>query len=246
MTQIKVLFITTSNDKIGETSGKTGVWLEELAAPYYFFKDAEVHVTLASPMGDAVPLDPKSLSIIVANRTTKRFLKDPDAMSFLSHSVLLEKISSTDFDMVFLPGGLGCMWDMIKNNILKEILESFVRENKVVAAICHGVAGLISVENLNGGPFVEGKNLTCFSNAEEESRGLTHVLPFALESQLQLMGANYTKGRNYVCHVVADGNLITGQNPDSSEEVARQALALAHHNARLSKYDIPVFPDYKN
>src|SRR6266545_216068 len=107
MKSTKVLFIATSHDKLGNTDEKTGVWLEELAVPYYVFKDAGADVTLASPMGGRVPLDPKSQSIILATFGSKRFLKDAEAMNFLSHSMLLKDVKADDFDVVFLPGGHG-------------------------------------------------------------------------------------------------------------------------------------------
>ncbi|MBC7826552.1 MAG: type 1 glutamine amidotransferase domain-containing protein [Chitinophagaceae bacterium] len=230
---MKVLFITTSHDKLGETAGKTGVWLEEIAAPYYIFKEAGADIAVASPKAGLVPLDPKSQSILSATRNTKRFLKDAEAMSFLSHSMSLEEVDPSAYDLVFLTGGHGPMWDLAHNTVLKQLLETFYRDNKPIGLVCHGVAGLLSLQNDNGEFLVSGKCLTGFSNSEEQSTGLADVVPFLLETELRSLGANYSKEANYVSHVVVDGNIITGQNSASSEDVAKKLLIsvglIKHH-----------------
>lgn len=230
MKSIKVLFVTTSHDTMGDTGDKTGVWLEELAAPYYVFKEVGADITVASPKGGQVPLDPKSQGIIIATRNTKRFLKDGEAMNFISDSMVLSEIKADDFDAVFLPGGHGPLWDLADNKILKQLLEAFDTDGKPIGAVCHGVVGLVSLQNDQGEFLVKGKRLTGFSNSEEESAGLTSVVPFLLETKLLSLGALYSKEANYVSYVVADGNIITGQNPASSEEVAKKIVALVKHD----------------
>lgn len=231
----KVLFITTSHDKMGDTADKTGVWLEELAAPYYVFRDAGAEITVASPNGGLVPIDPKSESIMVTTRNTKRFMKDTEAMNFLSHSILLEEVKADDFDVVFLPGGHGPMWDLAGNNIVKQLLDAFNSQNKPIGSVCHGVVGLLSLQNDKGELLIKGKQLTGFSNSEEESSGLNGVVPFLLETKLRSLGALYSKGLDYTSHVVVDGNIITGQNPASSEDVAKKMIALVRHNTHTYK-----------
>ena len=226
MISAKVLIVATSHDKIGNTNDETGVWLEEIAVPYYVFKDAGAEVTLASPQGGRVPLDPKSRSIILATFGTKRFLKDEEAMHFLSHSMLLEDVFADDYDVIFLPGGPGPMWDLADNKTLKKLLEAFNEKNKPIGAVCHGVVGLLSLQNEKGESWIRGKQLTCFSNSEEKLSGLTELVPFLLETRLVSLGALYSKGDDYVGHVMSDGNIITGQNPASSKEVAQKIMAL--------------------
>jgi putative intracellular protease/amidase len=226
MNAIKVLFVTTSHDKMGDTGNKTGVWLEEIATPYFIFKEAGASITVASPNGGQVPLEPKSLAIILATRDTKRFLKDAEAMNFLSHSMVLSAMNADDFDVVFLPGGYGPLWDLADNKILKQLLEDFDRDGKPIGAVSYGVVGLVSLQNDKGEFWVKGKQLTGFSNSEEGLSGLASVLPFLLETKLHSLGAMYSKGANYVNHVMADGNIITGQNSASSAEVANKIVAL--------------------
>ena len=233
MIPFKVLFIATSHDQIGDTTGKTGLWLEEIAAPYFIFMDAEIEMTIASPKGGQVPLDPKSQSIIVATGKTKRFLKDAQAMSFLAHSLPLEEVNAADFDMVFVPGGHGPMWDLANNETARQLLEAFHLANKPIGALCHGVAALLTLQDDQGHPLIKNKKLTGFSNTEETSTGLAGIVPFLLETELNLLGAVYSKGSNYTSHVVVDGNLITGQNPASSEEVAKQLITLLKAKQRM-------------
>jgi putative intracellular protease/amidase len=237
MKPVKILFVTTSHVELGDTGNKTGVWLEELATPYYVFKEAGFDVSIASPNGGEIPTDPKSLAIILATRNTKRFLRDVEALHFLSHSTSLSKIQADDYDAVFLPGGHGSMWDLADNKTLKQLLEDFDRARKPISAVCHGVTGFLSMENDQGEPWVKNKHLTGSSNSEEESMGLTNVVPFLLETKLLSLGASYSKEANYVSYVVADGQIITGQNPASSEEVAQRIVGLVKGNKlRSSSY----------
>jgi putative intracellular protease/amidase len=228
---IRILFVATSHNKLGDTTRKTGVWLEELAAPYYIFRDAGAEVTIASPDGGPVPLDPKSQSIIVATPPARRFLKDAEAMNFLSSSVLLSAIDADDFDGVFLPGGHGPLWDIAGNETVKRLLEAFNSGDKPIGSVCHGVAGLLTLQNDKGELLIKGRQLTGFSNSEEQSTGLALVVPFLVETQLLSLGALYSKGDDYTSYVVEDGNLITGQNPASSEEAAKKLVALLKNNA---------------
>jgi putative intracellular protease/amidase len=242
MQLVRILFIATSHGQLGDTGRNTGLWLEEFAAPYYLFKDAGADITIASPKGGRVPLDPRSQSIMVATRNTKRFLKDEDAMVLLANSVLLEEINADDFDVAFLPGGHGPMWDIAGNKTVKQLLENFISKDKPVAAVCHGVAGLLSLQNDKGELLIKGKQLTGFSNSEEKSAGLTDVVPFLLESALHAAGAVYSKGPDYISHVMVDDNVITGQNPASSEEVAKKTITRLQHNKQTHKPS-PVIAD---
>ena len=235
MKSTKVLFIATSHDKIGDTNDQTGVWLEELAVPYYVFKDAGAEITLASPNGGRVPLDPKSQSIILATFGTKRFLKDEEAMNFLSHSILLKDARADDFDVIFLPGGYGLFWDLADSKIVRQLLEGFNNKNKPIAAVAHGVTCLLLLKNHKGESLIKGKQLTCFSNSEEKSSGLSEAVPFLLETRLISLGALYSKEENYISHVVTDGNIVTGQNSASSKGVAQKIVSLVQHNKFIDK-----------
>jgi putative intracellular protease/amidase len=188
MKSTKILIIATSRENLGNSGEKTGIWLEELAAPYYIFKEAGADITLASPIGGLVPLDPKDQSIMVATRNTKRFLKDEGAMNLLFQSVPLEDVSADDFDGVFLTGGHGAMWDIEGNKIGKRLLEAFNNDNKPIGCVGHGAVGLLSLQNEAEEPLIKGKQLTAFSNSEEESAGLTGLYLFVGDATAFIRG----------------------------------------------------------
>ena len=221
---MKILMVLTSHDKLGNTSRKTGFWLEEFAAPYYVFRDAGVEVTLASPKGGQPPIDPKS--DLPENQTPAmaRFKEDADAQRELSRTLKLSDMNSADFDTVFYPGGHGPMWDLAEDPDSIALIESFYNSGKPVAAVCHGPGVLHRVVN-KGESIVKGKRVTGFTNGEEEAVGLTKVVPFLVEDELKRLGGLYQKAGNWESFVVVDGRLITGQNPASSAAAAKALLS---------------------
>ncbi|MCJ8190918.1 type 1 glutamine amidotransferase domain-containing protein [Sphingomicrobium aestuariivivum] len=223
---MNILIVLTSHDELGDTGEKTGFWLEELAAPYYVLKDAGHRLTLASPKGGQPPLDPKSDSEDSQTEDTKRFKADPEAQQKLATTKLLSDIDPGDYDAVFYPGGHGPLWDLAESETSKKIIETTLRSGKPVALVCHAPAVLKIVESEDGKPIVEGRKVTGFTNEEEEQVGLTDVVPYLLEDVLKRQGAEWSEGGVFAEHVVADGLLITGQNPPSSGPTA-QALCKA-------------------
>lgn len=223
---MKVLIVATSHAQMGDSLRKTGLWLEELVIPYYIFKEAGADVTIASPLGGVIPLDPKSESILASTPTIRRFQKDPACVSDLSHSIPLNELKAEDFDMVFIAGGHGAMWDFRENTALKELLGDFIRQHKITGFVCHGLAALLDLRDEKEEPFVKGRRLTAYSNSEEQVAGLTAVIPFSLESELVAAGALYSKSLDYTTYTVTDGNLICGQNSISSRDVSRTMLVM--------------------
>ena len=217
--------VLTSHDQLGTSGQKTGFWLEEFAAPYYVFKDAKSDITIASPKGGQPPLDPKSDEEDFQTGATRRFKADSDAQSVLANSLKLADISADDFDAVFYPGGHGPLWDLAEDRDSIELIEVMSSANKTIAAVCHAPAVFRHTKGPDGSALVEGKSVTGFSNSEEETVQLTEIVPFLLENELQALGANYSKSSDWHPYVVTDGYLVTGQNPASSEEVARAVLA---------------------
>jgi putative intracellular protease/amidase len=217
---MKVLMVLTSHDQLGDTGRKTGFWLEELAAPYYVFKDARAQITLASPKGGRPPLDPKSEDPSFQTDITRRFEKDAEAEGRLDKTVRLDSVKQEDFDTVFYPGGHGPMWDLAEDPNSVMLIESFLAAGKPVALVCHAPGVLRHVKTPSGKPLVEGKNVTGFTNGEEAAVGLTKVVPFLVEDELLRLGAIYSKVKDWGVHTVKDGLLITGQNPASSGPVA--------------------------
>lgn len=219
----KVLFVVTSNDKLGNTGEKTGFWSEELAAPYYELLDQGVEITIASPLGGQPPIDPKSADPSSATEDTKRFDADKALQEKLKHTLKLSTVNQKDYDAVFYPGGHGPLWDLVEDKNSIALIESFYTHKKPVAFVCHAPAVLKNVK-VNGEFLVKDKKVTGFTNEEEEAVGLTKVVPFLLEDALTQNGAKFSKIANWQPYAVEDGLLITGQNPASSKLVAGKLL----------------------
>jgi putative intracellular protease/amidase len=221
---MKVLIVLTSHGDLGNTGEKTGFWIEEFAAPYYVLADAGAELTLASPKGGQPPVDPKSESADAQTLATKRFYGDYDLIDKVAHTLKLNEINEADYDAVFYPGGHGPLWDLATDVISIALIENFYKNNKPVAFVCHAPSALLKVKAPDGEPLVKGKEVTGFSDTEEEAVKLTKVVPFLLEDELKKLGALYSRGADWSSYVKEDGLLITGQNPASSEAVARLLL----------------------
>ena len=221
---MKVLMVLTSHSELGNTGDKTGFWIEEFASPYYVLVDAGAEITIASPKGGQPPVDPKSELKDAQTPSTERFYKDFEVIDKVAHSLKLSGIKEADYNAVFYPGGHGPLWDLATDKNSIQLIEAFYNHQKPIAFVCHAPAALVNVKAKNGEPVVKSKQLTSFSNTEEEAVKLTEVVPFLLEDELTKQGAHYSKGDDWASYTKQDGLLITGQNPGSSEAVAKLLL----------------------
>ncbi|MCD5323981.1 MULTISPECIES: type 1 glutamine amidotransferase domain-containing protein [Pontibacillus] len=212
----KMLMIVTNAGRLDEDH-QTGLWLSEFAEPFMEFTQAGYDVTVASVAGGEIPIDPHSISG-----------EEPDewegVMEPLKDTAVLSDLNTEEYDGVFLPGGHGTMVDFPDNEAIKKALQPFFEQDKVIGSVCHGTAAFVGVTNQNGKPFIDGKRITAFTNAEEKDQGLDEKVPFLLETRLTEIGANFMAEPNYTEHVEADGNLVTGQNPQSSLAAARKVV----------------------
>ncbi len=224
--KMKILMVLTSHEQLGDTGRKTGFWLEELAAPYYVFKDAGAEVVLASPKGGRPPLDPKSNEPGFQTDLTRRFEADREANAVLSDTARLDGVTHEGFDAVFYPGGHGPLWDLAEDPTSVRLIETTLQAGKPVTLVCHAPGVLRHAKSPNGRSIVEGKAVTGFTNTEEEAVGLTEVVPFLVEDELKRNGGAFSKGGDWEPYVVGDGLLITGQNPASSGPAAERLLDL--------------------
>ncbi|WP_340676812.1 type 1 glutamine amidotransferase domain-containing protein [Paraglaciecola sp.] len=221
---MNILIVLTSHDKLGNTGQKTGFWLEELAAPYYAFKQAGATLTLASPLGGQPPLDPKSNETMFQTDDTHRFEADKEAIQALATTLKLAYVKVADYDAVFYPGGHGPLWDLAEDKHSIKLIETAISSNKPVALVCHAPGVLKHAKNTDGQPLVKGKAVTGFSNTEEAAVELTNIVPFLVEDMLVANGGSYSKVDDWGVHVVTDGLLITGQNPGSSADTAKALM----------------------
>ena len=185
---MRILMIVTSHDQMGDTGHKTGIWLEELAAPYFRFRDAGADITLASPKGGQPPLDPNSQVPDALTDATARFEKDDTAQKAFANTVTLDGLKADDYDAIFYPGGHGPLWDLATDAKSIALIEAFVAQDKPVAAVCHGPAALVNAKTTDGKPLVAGKKVPGFTNDEEKAGGLENVVPLSIEDEFNKQG----------------------------------------------------------
>lgn len=233
MASPNVLIVTTSHATLGDSHHQTGVWAEELATPYYELVDGGAQVTIASISGGAVPFDPRSLPAKTSEErgelpkreqdvpaSVLRLFGDQAALDAILATPAVDQCSAEDFDALFLPGGHGTMWDYPGSTALASLVGEIFDAGKIVAAVCHGPAGLVSARRADGRPVVEGLRVSGFTNSEEEGVGLAETVPFLLEDRLKALGARFEGAADWQPFAVRDRNLVTGQNPQSSKLVA--------------------------
>jgi putative intracellular protease/amidase len=225
MTQ-RVLMIATSHTQLGNSGKPTGVWAEELVAPYYQLLDAGVAVTLATPLGGAVAFDATSLKPAGQNDALlERFLADAVAQAVVRATVTVASVVGVAFDAVFFPGGHGTMWDLPVDASVTQVVEKAFAAGALIGSVCHGAAGLVTARRPDGQSIVKGVRINSFTDAEEAAVGLTSVVPFQLESRLRELGAAFEGAANWQAFAVRDGQFITGQNPQSSQLVGQHLVA---------------------
>ena len=221
---MKILIVLTSHDQLGNTGRKTCFWLEELATPYRALDKAGHEIMFGTPGGVPAPLDPASLEEPWLLPAGHRLLGQPAAMAKLEAPLDLAAIDPSRIDAIFLVGGTGTLWDFPACRPLGALAATLHAQGKPVAAICHGVVGLMTATAADGSPLVAGKAITCFSNAEEAMLEYDKLVPLLAETALAAQGANYRCAAPFEPLVVEDGGLITGQNPASAEPLAAALL----------------------
>lgn len=220
--QKQVLMVVTSHAKLGNTNTATGLYFDELATPYYALIDKNIEVTIASPLGGKTPIVPSSLGNEDKREVNvARFMQDAQAMRKLDNASKLADINPSLFDGIFLAGGHGTMFDLPNDINLANILSLMFDANKIIGAVCHGPAGLVSAKRADGKSILFGKKVNGFTNSEEEKVGLSNIVPFLLETKIIALGGIYEKSDDFTEHAVRDENLITGQNPASAAKVAQ-------------------------
>lgn len=216
----KILFVVTSQDKLGSTGKSTGYYLSEVSHPWAVLSEAGYEIDFVSPLGGKAPVDGYDLS-------------DPINKAFWENSVYRSKIENTmrpsdvvvsDYLAIYYAGGHGTMWDFPDNNELANIASSIYENGGIVSAVCHGPSALVNIKLTNGKYLVDGKRINSFTNAEEESIDLQNIVPFMLETKLIERGARFEKSGLWESHITVDQRVITGQNPQSAKGVGESIL----------------------
>lgn len=225
MSLVKILIVVTNVNIYASGNHPTGLWLSELTHIYDTAIQNGFDISIASPNGGEVPIDPESLKTFTLDKLSKKYWTDPNFKDILKNSKSLESIKNQNFDVIYLAGGHGTMYDFPDNIELQNIISKQYENNKIVAAICHGVGGLLNVKLSDGSYLIKSKNLTGYDWFEEGLARRKKEVPFNLEAALKERGANYENAFiPMTSKVVVDGNLITGQNPFSSKEMAKVVI----------------------
>ncbi|GAB1640751.1 type 1 glutamine amidotransferase domain-containing protein [Krasilnikovia sp. MM14-A1259] len=227
----RILMVVTGADGLTLADGTThptGFWAEEVVASHRALREAGIEVDIATPGGVPAPVDPISLDERggVPQAAGAEFRDYLDAIADeLAKPLVLADVAATDYDGVYLPGGHGPMQDLARDADLGRLLADADRTGKIVAALCHGPAGLLSSTGGPNGTFTfAGRRLTVFTDDEEQQGGLKDATPYLVESRLRELGAVVEAGPAWSSTVVVDRNLITGQNPQSSAATAHEVV----------------------
>lgn len=220
-----ILLVLTSASHMGSFPRPTGYWVEEAAVPYYVFSDAGYDVALASPLGGTPPRDTESEKPEYYPAACARFDVDPQAQDALRATLPLASIQAQDYAAVFFAGGHGTMVDFPTDAQVIRTVETFFATGRPVASVCHGPACLVGAKTPDRAPIIAGRAFTCFTDEEEHlAEGAAHV-PFLLQARLETQGGLFRGGTAFAPCAVADGLLITGQNPASAAAAAQHVLS---------------------
>ena len=218
----KMLFVVTSHDKKGNTGEATGYYLSEVSHPWEVLHNAGYEIDFVSPQGGKAPVDGFNLD----DSTNNKFWSDATYRYKVQHTLKPSEVKPSEYAAIFYAGGHGAMWDLADNIELAKIAQSIYEDNGIVSAVCHGPAGLVNIKLSNGKYLVDGKKMNAFTNEEEVAVSMQKVVPFALETKLIERGAKFEKSGLWQPHVVTDGRVVTGQNPQSAKAVGEAILAL--------------------
>ena len=217
----KILIIVSNAKVIGPNQRKTGVFLDEVAHPYAEFDHAGYDIDFASLTGQEPVLDNMEAKDEAVN---SEFLTG-GGWEKMKHNRKLEEIDVNVYDAIFIPGGLAPMVDFPEHPLLKRVIKETYERNAIVGAVCHGPVSLLNVKLSDGSYLLHDKNITSFTNEEEENYAKADV-PFALQTALTSQGAKFHATAPWSSNSIIDGNLVTGQNPASAAAVGKNMIAL--------------------
>ncbi|KHN67354.1 thiamine biosynthesis protein ThiJ [Acinetobacter calcoaceticus] len=221
----KILVVMTNHSAYPTRSDKTGLWLTELTHFYDVALAAGYKMDFVSPLGGEVPLDERSLKSIYLDKSARNHLVDPAFIQLLKNTLSPSAINPSQYKAIYYTGGHGTMWDFPNNQSLQNISEQIYQQGGVVSAVCHGVGGLLPLQDENGKSLIANRTVTGFANIEETLSGIKSQVPFSLQNGLIERGAKYKQAFvPFTSYVVSDDRIITGQNPQSSKEIAEAVI----------------------
>jgi putative intracellular protease/amidase len=222
----RILNVVTNVSHYADASHPTGLWLAELTHAWQVFDEHGFEQTLVSPAGGPVPLEPRSLKFPAYDRSARAWHTDPDRMALLKQTAAPGRIDPSAYDAIFLTGGHAVMYDFTDSAPLQDLTRTIFEQGGIVASVCHGYCGLLNTTLSDGSHLIAGRRLTGFAWREEHLAGVASLVPYNAEQVARDRGGLYQKAKvPFVSHVVADGRLITGQNPASAKATATAVAA---------------------
>lgn len=221
----RILNVVSNVSHYDDPAELTGLWLSELTHAYEVFAKAGYQQTIVSPKGGRSPLEPRSLKFPNYNRSAKKWKADDSKMLLLHRTASPDEIDGKDFDAIYFTGGHAVMFDFPDSQGLQRITREIFESGGVVSSVCHGYCGLLNATLSDGSILVAGRKLTGFAWSEEVLARVNKLVPYNAEAEVKKRGARYTKGLiPFAPHVVADGRLVTGQNPGSAKATAKKVV----------------------
>lgn len=223
----RILHVVTNVSHYADPDEPTGLWLSELTHAYDLFEAEGYEQRIVSPKGGASPLEPRAVKWPLLDASAKAWLNDPARMTLLSQTARPEEIDASQFDVIYFTGGHAVMWDFPDDAGLQQLARTVWERGGIVASVCHGYCGLLNIRLADGTLLVAGKRVTGFAWWEEVVAGVARKVPYNAEAEMKRRGARYEKALlPFLPHVVADGRLVTGQNPFSAKATARTIVAM--------------------
>ena len=223
----RILHVVTNVSHYDDPSHPTGLWLSELVHAWEVFQAHGFEQAIVSPQGGLVPLEPRSLKFPSYDTAAKSWHNDPARMALLENTASPEKINSADYDAIYFTGGHAVMYDFPDSEGLQRITREIWERGGIVSSVCHGYCGLLNTRLSDGSLLVEGRKVTGFAWKEEVLARVNKLVPYNAEDEMKGRGALYEKALlPFVSYAIADGNLVTGQNPGSAKATAQKVAAL--------------------
>jgi putative intracellular protease/amidase len=223
----RILNVVTNVAHYDDPDHPTGLWLSELTHAWHVFDEHGFEQTLISPAGGAVPLEPRALKFPNYDKTAKAWRADTSKMALLEHTQSPDEIDSADYDAIYFTGGHAVMYDFPNSEGLQRITREIYERGDIVSSVCHGYCGLLNTKLSDGSYLIAGKKMTGFAWREEVLARVDKLVPYNAEERAKERGALYEKALlPFVSYAVADGNLVTGQNPGSAKETAKKVASL--------------------
>ncbi|MGF1667244.1 MAG: type 1 glutamine amidotransferase domain-containing protein [Acidimicrobiia bacterium] len=225
----RALIVATNHDTLGEGGDATGVYGSELTIAYYEFLDAGMTVDIASIEGGEIPFEPVSLRWPLKTHADDRYLEDQEARDKTANSLRIDDLDFREYDIVFMAGGWGAAYDLGTSEVLGQKISEANEEGILLGSVCHGVLGFLMATDVDGTPLVEGRAMSGVTDKQVEELGIG-ITPQHPETELRRLNADFVSSSAwrdfFATYVAVDGNIVTGQNQNSSGETAQTLLGM--------------------